>query len=221
MRKIEELALGLADLLGEAAVEVEAVEPDIGLAGDQPDDARQAGMGRIVFMRDVDAQRAAMAPQFLDVEDSQAVRGEDALRRAQREIREMLVVDRVELVLGDEPHEMRKLDRRDAPRREQGGDAGDEGIDVGHLRQHIVGDDEVGGLAGGAQTPPGRLVEEPDQGLDAASPRRPWRHWRRGRCRAPECRAARRIAGDSRHCSRARRRGSAGPSRSRAVIIST
>ena len=81
---------------------------------------------------------------FLDVEDAQAVGGEDAARGAEREVREVLVVDGVELVLLDEAREVRELHRDDAVGLQQLLDAGHEVVEVGYLGQHVVADHEVG-----------------------------------------------------------------------------
>ena len=56
----------------------------------------------------------------------------------------MLVVDGVELVLVDQPLEMRELERDHALGLQQTRDAGDEVVEVGNLRQHVVADDEIG-----------------------------------------------------------------------------
>src|SRR5579871_4605248 len=119
-------------------------------------------------MTKIKAQRPAMGPQLLDIEESEAVRRGDALGGEEREIREMLVIDRVELVLGDEPHEMRDLDGGDAARLHQNADAGDEGVEVRHLREDVVADDEIGAAALGRELAGEPRVEEIDQGLDAA-----------------------------------------------------
>ena len=95
-------------------------------------------------MARVDAQRSAVGGNFLDVEDAQAVGGEDAARGGEREVREVLVVDGVELVLFDEAREVRELHRDDAVGLQQLLDPGHEVVEVGHLGQHVVADHEVG-----------------------------------------------------------------------------
>ncbi len=64
--------------------------------------------------------------------------------RQQREIREMLVIDGVELVLLDQVGEMRKLQRNDAFGLQQQLQATNKVIEIRHLRQNIVTDQEVG-----------------------------------------------------------------------------
>ncbi len=59
----------------------------------------------------------------------------------------MLVVDLVELVAGDRPLEMRELQRDRAFGLQQPGDAGHEVVDVRHLGQDVVADDQVGRVA--------------------------------------------------------------------------
>ena len=74
----------------------------------------------------------------------------------------MLVVDGVELVLRDQPLQVRELERDDALRLEQERHAGDEVVEVRHLRQHVVADDEVGPLALGDELGRQPLAEELD-----------------------------------------------------------
>ncbi len=59
----------------------------------------------------VDPQRAPVGRDLLDVEQRQAVGGEHLFHREQREIGEVLVVDRIELVSLHQAHEMRELHR--------------------------------------------------------------------------------------------------------------
>ncbi len=113
-----------------------------------------------------------MRPQLLDVEDAQAVRREHALRRHQREVPEMLVIDRVELVLLDEAQQMRELEGGDAARAQQDRHARQEVVEVGHLRQHVVADDEIGEHAAVDELARRVLVEEACQGRHAARFRR-------------------------------------------------
>ena len=56
----------------------------------------------------------------------------------------MLVIDRVELVLVDEPLKMRELERDHTVRRQKMRHPCGEVVEIGDLRQHIVADDEVG-----------------------------------------------------------------------------
>ena len=69
---------------------------------------------RVVIVDDEEPKRAPVRGELLDVEDAQSMAGEDPFRGEQRVVREMLVVDRVELVLLDEADEVRDLDRQDA-----------------------------------------------------------------------------------------------------------
>ena len=54
------------------------------------------------------------------------------------------MIDRVELVLVDEPLEMRKLERDHTVRRQKMRHPCGEVVEIGDLRQHIVADDEIG-----------------------------------------------------------------------------
>src|SRR5260370_36121031 len=104
----EQAPLGPLPLLGEGGVGGEVAQPGVVLALDQLAHARQRRLRRIVGVADEQPERTAMRPQLLDVEDAQAVRREHALRRHQREVPEMLVIDGVELVLLDEAQQMRE-----------------------------------------------------------------------------------------------------------------
>src|SRR5438105_6550119 len=64
----------------------------------------------------------------------------------------MLVVDGVEVIAVDEPHEVRELERRHAIRLQQSRETGDEVIDVRYVREHVVRDHQVSGLAGDGQS---------------------------------------------------------------------
>ena len=66
----------------------------------------------------VHAQRPPVRRQLLDVEHRETVGPQDPVGGAQREVREVLVIDRVELILLEEPKEMRELERQDAAGRE-------------------------------------------------------------------------------------------------------
>ena len=56
----------------------------------------------------------------------------------------MLVVNRVELILRHEPHQMGELQRDHPAWGEHDFHSGDEVVDVGHLREHVVADEQVG-----------------------------------------------------------------------------
>ena len=60
-----------------------------------------------------------MGLQLIDVEELETVRREHLARGQEREVREVLVIDRVELVALHEAQEVRDLDRRDAVGRER------------------------------------------------------------------------------------------------------
>ncbi len=84
-----------------------------------------------------------MRRQLLDVEDHQAVLREDALRHHEREVAEVLVIDGVELVLRHQPREMRKLHRDDTAGGQQAFHAADEIVEIRHVRQHVISQQQV------------------------------------------------------------------------------
>ena len=79
----------------------------------------------------------------------------------------MLVIDRVELDVLDQLEKMRKLDGHGAVGLQQQGDAGDKVIELRHMREHIVADDQIGLPALARQGPRQMLAEELDQGRNA------------------------------------------------------
>ena len=86
---------------------------------------------------------AAVRGQFLDIEECQAVGRKDLFCRDEREIGEVLVVDRVELVLRHQAHQVGKLNGDDTLRFEEYLHAFHKIVDVRHLRQNIVADDQI------------------------------------------------------------------------------
>ena len=153
------------DARGEARIGRDVLEADLALMRQQAGDVRCHRM-RGISAAEIDPQRAAMGRDLLDVEHLEAVARGHALDRDQREVGEVLVIDGVELVLVDQRLEMRELERDDALRRQQMRHAGDEVVEVGHLRQHVVADDEVGGLAFGDEPLGEADAEELDQRRD-------------------------------------------------------
>ena len=92
------------------------------------------------------------------------------------------MVDGVELVLRDQPLEVRELERDHALRLEQARHAADEVVEVGHLREDVVGDDQVG-----------RAGPRPTMPLGAA----PRRRTRRGSARPSAARPRATLAAGS------------------------
>ena len=117
------------------------------------------------------------------------------------------MVDRVELVLVDQAQQVRELDRDDAVGREQDPEARDEVVQVGNLGEHVVGGDHVRAPALGGQRSWRARRRRTRPGSGRRAPRPPRRRSRPARSRAPECRARRSAAADSRRCSRPRRPG--------------
>ncbi len=66
----------------------------------------------------------------------------------EREVGEVLVVDRVELVVLDQAHQVRELHRRDAARRRAASSCpADEVVEVGDVGEHVVAEQQVGARA--------------------------------------------------------------------------
>ena len=96
---------------------------------------------------------------------------EQLIERRDREVAQVLMVDRVELAVVDQIDQIGHLQDRDAVLFEQGGDALDQAVQVGHVGEHVVGEDHVGAPALGLE--PGRelAAEEFDQGRYAGPDR--------------------------------------------------
>src|SRR5881296_4629866 len=85
-----------------------------------------------------------MRRQLFYVKQRESMGGEHRLRAEKREVGKMLMVNRVELVLLDEPHEVREFDGDGAKRLQQDLEAGDEVIEVVHLGEDVFPQQEIG-----------------------------------------------------------------------------
>src|ERR1700676_4763236 len=82
-----------------------------------------------------------------DIEDAQAGLGEDTLSGNQRQIGKMFMINRVKLMPLHQLKEMLHLEGSDARSGEQYFYAGHEIVNVGHMRQHVIAGDQIGGPA--------------------------------------------------------------------------
>src|SRR5262245_29284889 len=101
---------------------------------------------------EINPQRPAMGRDLLHVEQLEAMLACEPIDRYERKIREMLVIDGIKLILGNEPLEMRKLERDHSLRREQMRHTRGEIVEIRNLGQDIVADDEIGASPLGYQT---------------------------------------------------------------------
>src|SRR5688572_6455735 len=124
-------------------------------------------MRLVLLVTAVDADRAAVRAELANVEQPQTVRCEYPPDRRKRKIREVLVIDRIELIQIHELHEMRELERRDSALREQLLHAGDEIVEVGHVGEHVVAEDQLRGSVRGAKIGRGLLAEKADDGRNS------------------------------------------------------
>ncbi len=88
-----------------------------------------------------------MGRKLLDVDERQSLGSEDRADRVQREVREVLVVDRVVLEVLEQGGEVGEFERRRPVGGEKRSDAAGEVVDVGHLREDVVAKHEVGSAA--------------------------------------------------------------------------
>ena len=177
-QQLEERALRLAHSVGEPLVGRRIAHALLVLPGE---DVRHCGRrldARVGVLQE-HAERPSVARKLFDVDKREPLRAEDRLDRVQREVREVLVVDRVVLEVLDQFREVRELERRRPRRREQGGHARDEVVDVRDLGEHVVSEDEIGRTALLRHPPAELRAEELRQCLDAAR-HRGLRHVQRG-----------------------------------------
>ncbi len=85
-----------------------------------------------------------MRGQTLHAHRGQALRREEADERREREVTEMFVVNRVELAVVDHVAHVRRFHHHHAARRQQRVEAADNPGQIGHVRQHVVGMDNLG-----------------------------------------------------------------------------
>src|SRR5258705_12468665 len=100
-------------------------------------------MSRILHPGSIYAQRPAVSGNFLDIENLQSMSMQNAVGCQQGKIRKMFMIDGVEFIMFDQAGQVRKLQRENSVGFQQQLEAFDEIIDVRHLRQYIVADNQV------------------------------------------------------------------------------
>lgn len=147
----EEVAFDAVDGGSEAEVVLDAAEAEGFFAGEEFGDGGAGAVRGILGVAGVDAERAAVGGELFDVEEGEAVAGEDVADHAEGEVAEVLVVDGVELVAFHEALEVGEFHGDGAVRLEETLHAGDEIVDVGDVGEDIVSDDEVGASVFGGE----------------------------------------------------------------------
>ena len=135
-----------------------------GLLGDELLD----GGGRLRSVSDGHSERAPVHRQPFDVANRQSMRLQQPHERRHGEVREVLVVDRVELEPVDEVAEVRHLDADATVCSGEDSQRADESVRIGNVREDVVRDDEVGLSAPGHDPSCEVHVEELRNRLDAA-----------------------------------------------------
>src|SRR6266705_75388 len=157
----QQFPLGRLDLLVEAAIALQRQKSVVDLPLAQLANAPGYRQRGIFTMTTVDAQRTAVRRQFLDVKKRDAVVRKDPFDRHERQVAEVLVVDGVELVVGYQPRQMRELHGDHAMRRQQELHATDKIVDVRHMGQHVVAEQQVGPTVFGGDLCGALTSEEP------------------------------------------------------------
>ena len=113
-------------------------------------------------------KRAAVRRQLVDIDDAQPRRAERARSGEERQVRVVLVIDRVVLPPLDQAEQVRELERHETGVLDQRAESRGETADVGDVREDVVGDDQVGVSVLGGDRGPGFRAEELDDRRDAA-----------------------------------------------------
>ena len=130
------------NFFGKARVAFDVLKPNFPFMGQKRIHTR----GRLVCrigVAQIYSQRPAMRGELLNVEYSEMVPSREAINREKRKIREVLVVDGVELVLRNKSFKVRKLQRNDPLRCEKMGHSSRKIVEIGNLRQDVISDDEI------------------------------------------------------------------------------
>ena len=126
-----------------------------------------------------------MSRELLDVEHRQTVRARNPAHRGQGEVREVLVIDGVELVSPRQPQQMRELERRDTIRLEQVAKPATKSLMSGTCARTLLA--TMRSAADRWPPAPGRARTEELSTSECPSPAPPLRCWQ----------SARRPAGDA------------------------
>ena len=137
-------------------------------------------------MREINPERSTVRRELFDVDHLQTVPARELIDCYERKVREVLVVDGVELILHHQAGQMREFQRHDTFGLQEPGYAGDEVIEIRNLGQNVVANDGSAFLPSPPMPPQGarrssRLASQ----CPCQSP--PWQHSPPARCRAPGC----------------------------------
>ena len=108
-----------------------------------------------------------MRRESFDIEHAQSMPSENALHDTEGEIREVLVVNGVELTAGDKFFQGRELKRDNPFRLQDDRKASDKIVDIRNVSQDVVGHDEIGDKAARIQVTRRGNPEEGRFGWDA------------------------------------------------------
>ena len=109
-----------------------------------------------------------MKREALDVAHHQAMRAEEPVERGEREVGEMLVIDRVEFAPIDEVADVRHLDHDQSARLQDATDAAHDAAELGDVGEHVVGMQHVCEPAVGGQALGQRGAKEVAERRDTA-----------------------------------------------------
>ena len=144
LQQRQQLLFQARDPIAKIAIIIEAQQALGFFLRQQLADPRRYPLAR---MRNEQPQRAAVDGHEFDIANHQPMPPAERLDRAQGVIAEMLVIDGVELELGDEVADVGRLDDGNALGLEHLLDPADESVGVGNMREDIVGVEDVGTLA--------------------------------------------------------------------------
>src|ERR1700733_4312327 len=98
------------NLFGKPCVAPNVLKADLTLVSKQGFDPAGNRMAGFCTAK-IDTQRAAVGRNLFDIDQCEPMHTREAIYRDQRKIREMLVIDRIKLVVVDESLQMRELER--------------------------------------------------------------------------------------------------------------
>src|SRR5271155_4377155 len=142
-QKREQRALRRSHLLGKIFVTFHVPESSRLLARPKLVHARSRRLRSVLGVAAINPQRAAVRREFFHIENPQTMSRENLLRSNQRKIRKMLMVDGIKLIFLHQAQQVRKFQSNYSPLSQQNLHAGHKTIDVGHLREHVVAEQQI------------------------------------------------------------------------------
>src|SRR6185436_996636 len=137
-KKFEQVAFDVFDLFGKPRISVDLSKTSSVFGRSELSHTIAFSLRGVLAMLAINPQRSAMRPQFFDIENRKTGAFEHVLHDQQRQIREVFVINRVELSMANLLHEVRKLERDHTVRLQQDFHACDKGKQIRYMSQNVV-----------------------------------------------------------------------------------